>query len=262
MNTVLLPQDTLLDSFRRIVFSKVIKARVVIKARRKDARMLSAKVQLIAPLLHRSQKLPPCHAAHNSRIHIFADGSTPCGLAVPLCLPLGVLSALTLGMRNNGKTVSVTNFVGYFSQQSIGRFIVTIAFAVQEGYGVQYKMIVKMSCVQMCGNDDFKPPAPEPICELNAHTVRRFSIDLICRKALIGMKGLNAAALTVAFLCELHLAKGSLRKAVDARYIKPLLRLAAVCCIVQNIVQGGLLWIVPIGIERFLRVAGIVDDTP
>ena len=41
-------------------------------------------------------------------------------------------------------------------------------------------MIVKMSCVQMCGNDDFKPLAPEPICKLNAHTVRRLCIGLIC----------------------------------------------------------------------------------
>ena len=131
------------------------------------------------------------------------------------------------------------------------------ALAVAEGNAVDNKMIVEMIGIQMRGDDDLEPVAPQLLRKLDADCVGFLRRRLSFREALIGVQGDDAALLIKADLRVLELVPCREDAAVDPSREESLLRFLLVRGVGDDIRQRLPVFFREVFL-RFLRVLHIL----
>ena len=130
--------------------------------------------------------------------------------------------------------------------------------AVEIGYRIEHKMVMKAMRIQMCCYD-YLILRPQLRRKLYAYRVRRICIHLSLGKALVAVESKNTIRFAELPLCELHLLSGAAGIAIKRGHIVLLFGLKIVHGVVHNVAHGLVFRFAPFGVSRFCPVLSVFN---
>ena len=158
-------------------------------------RVLAALVDYEAHLVKVIEELIDVDRRSYRLVDGFTDLSPQRRSAFLFCEPFAVVLAFALRLLDDGQAVLAAQPVRFLAHLLIVLMTVPKLSAVKHRRGADNKVIVKMTCITMGGDQNTIGRTPKISCKLLTYFVGSVRIDFACGKRLIGM-----IAYTVSFV--------------------------------------------------------------
>ena len=161
-------------------------------------------------------------------------------------------------LRDYGQPIFFTQPIGSSPHFKVAFFAGVELLAVEIGYRIEHKMVMKAMRIQVCCHD-YLILRPQLSRKLYAYRVRRVCIHFSLGKALVAMKGKNTVRFAELPLCKLHLLSGAAGIAIKRGHIVLLFGLKIVHGVVHNVAHGLVFGLAPLGVGRFCVVSSVFN---
>ena len=221
--------------------------------------MLYACFDSISHASEGTEKCLKAHACHDCFVNIFSDCASPCWLPftlrVPFCVVIGIIRRV---LRDYGQPIFLTQSIGCGPHFKIAFFTGVELLAVEIGYRIEHKMVMKAMRIQVrCY--DYLILRPQLRSKLYAYRVRRVCIHFSLGKALVAVESEDTIRFAELLLCKLHLFSGAAGIAIKRGHIVLLFGLKIAHGVVHNVAHGLVFRLAPFVVSRFCTVRSVFD---